>query len=66
MDIYQSALRPLLFNLLKADPEFLHQQTIRTLSWWEQNKWLTTKLQQSLCFSDRSLEQQLWGQGIMT
>ena len=61
MDIYQSALRPFFFNLLKADPEFLHQQTIRTLSCWEQNKWLTTKLQQSLCFSDRSLEQQLWG-----
>ncbi|MDJ0797274.1 MAG: quinone-dependent dihydroorotate dehydrogenase [Calothrix sp. MO_167.B12] len=67
MDIYQSAIRPLLFNLLKTDPEFLHQQTIRSLTWWEHNRdnsptnWLNTKLQQSLCFTDPRLEQQLWG-----
>ena len=67
MDIYQSAIRPLLFNLLKTDPEFLHQQTIRSLTWWEQNhehiptNWLHTKLQQSFCFADPRLEQQLWG-----
>ncbi|WP_088241175.1 quinone-dependent dihydroorotate dehydrogenase [Calothrix rhizosoleniae] len=67
MDIYQSAIRPLLFNLLKTDPEFLQQQTIRSLTWWEHNSirppgnWLHQQLQKSLCFADPRLEQQLWG-----
>jgi len=67
VDIYQSAIRPLLFNLLKTDPEFLHQQTIRSLTWWEQNykhfptNWLHKQLQNSLCFANPRLEQQLWG-----
>ena len=36
MDIYQLAIRPLLFNLVKTDPEWLHQQTIRSFSWLSQ------------------------------
>jgi dihydroorotate dehydrogenase len=67
VDIYQSAISPVIFNLLKTDPEFLHQQTIRSLTWWEENSdrssvhWLNLKLQQSLCFADPRLEQKLWG-----
>ena len=67
MDIYQSAIRPLLFNLLKTDPEFLHQQTIRSLTWWEKNhqhpptNWLHKQLQNSFCFANPRLQQQLWG-----
>ena len=61
MDIYQSILRPLLFNLLEVDPEFLHQQTIRTLSYWERNKYLNAKIRHYLCFSNSRLEQKIWG-----
>ncbi len=66
MDIYQVAIRPLLFNLVKADPEWLHQQTIRSLSWLSQSSnpsayWLNQRLQQSLCLKDPRLEQNLFG-----
>ena len=67
MDIYQVAISPLLFNLLKTDPEWLHQQTIRSLSWLSQtserppNKWVKSRLQQSLCLHDPRLEQNLFG-----
>ncbi|MBE9199803.1 MULTISPECIES: quinone-dependent dihydroorotate dehydrogenase [unclassified Nodularia (in: cyanobacteria)] len=66
MDIYQVALRPLLFNLVKADPEWLHQQTIRSLSWLSQTSnpsahWVNQRLQQSLCLKDPRLEQNLFG-----
>lgn len=66
MDIYQTGIRPLLFSGLKADPEWLHQQTIRTLSWLSQQRhrppaqWLDQQLQQSCCFQHPSLSQQLW------
>ncbi|MDB9372227.1 quinone-dependent dihydroorotate dehydrogenase [Nodularia sphaerocarpa] len=66
MDIYQVAIRPLLFNLVKADPEWLHQQTIRSLSWLSQTSnpsahWVNQRLQQSLCLKDPRLEQNLFG-----
>jgi dihydroorotate dehydrogenase len=67
MDIYQVAISPLLFNLLKTDPEWLHQQTIQSLSWLSQtserppNKWVKSRLQQSLCLHDPRLEQNLFG-----
>lgn len=67
MDIYQVAIRPLLFNLAKTDPEWLHQQTIRSFSWLSQTRnrplssWLNNRLQQSLCLHDTSLEQTLFG-----
>ena len=66
MDIYQVAIRPLLFNLLKADPEWLHQQTIHRLSWLSQTSnpsahWVNQRLQQSLCLKDTRLEQNLFG-----
>ena len=67
MDIYQLLVRPLLFNLLKADPERLHLLTLDTLSWLERNRhvssvnWLNNRLKQTLCLSDRRLEQNLFG-----
>ncbi|MBN4006007.1 quinone-dependent dihydroorotate dehydrogenase [Nostoc sp. LPT] len=67
MDIYQVAIRPLLFNLLKTDPEWLHQQTIRSFHWLSQTgtqqraSWLNRRLQKSLCLSDSRLKQNLFG-----
>jgi dihydroorotate dehydrogenase len=67
MDIYQSSIRPLLFSVLKADPEWLHQQTFRTLSWLAgtsdrvPSRWIQSQLQQSFCLSHPAIEQTLWG-----
>jgi dihydroorotate dehydrogenase len=67
MDIYQVAIRPLLFNLLKTDPEQLHSTTIRSLKWLSQTSnnppasWINHRLQQSLCLEDARLEQNLFG-----
>jgi dihydroorotate dehydrogenase len=67
MDIYQVAIRPLLFNLLKTDPERLHSSTIRSLKWLSQTSnnppasWINHRLQQSLCLQDARLEQNLFG-----
>jgi dihydroorotate dehydrogenase len=67
MDIYQSSIRPLLFSVLKADPEWLHQQTFRSLSWLARtsdrvpSRWIQAQLQQSFCLSHPAIEQTLWG-----
>ncbi|MBW4567918.1 MAG: quinone-dependent dihydroorotate dehydrogenase [Tolypothrix carrinoi HA7290-LM1] len=67
MDIYQVAIRPLLFNLVKADPEWLHSTTIRSFKWLSQTSnnppasWIHHRLQQSLCLQDTRLEQTLFG-----
>lgn len=67
MDIYQVAIRPLLFNLVKADPEWLHFTTIRSFKWLSQTSnnppasWIHHRLQQSLCLEDARLEQNLFG-----
>ena len=67
MDIYQVLVRPVLFNLLKADPERLHSSTLSSLSWLEQNRhlssvnWLNQRLEKTLCLSDKRLEQNLFG-----
>ncbi|MBD2253907.1 quinone-dependent dihydroorotate dehydrogenase [Nostoc parmelioides] len=67
MDIYKLAVRPLLFDLVKADPEWLHQQTMRSLSWLSHTsdrtstKWVQNILQKSLCLEDSRLEQNLFG-----
>ncbi|WP_138502741.1 quinone-dependent dihydroorotate dehydrogenase [Nostoc sp. PA-18-2419] len=67
MDIYQVAIRPLLFNLVKADPEWLHQQTIRSFNWLSQTSsyplasWINPSLQKSLCLDDSRLKQNLFG-----
>lgn len=68
MDIYQVGIRPLLFSGLKADPEWLHQQTLQILGALSQKpasypptSWVLAQLQQSCCLTDPSLEQTLWG-----
>ena len=66
MDIYQVLIRPILFSLVKTDPEWLHRQTIRSLSWLLNTShrppasWVNKQLQ-SLCLFDRRLEQTLFG-----
>lgn len=67
MDIYQAALRPLLFNLIKADPENLHSKTISTLKWLGNSgdrppsSSIKNRLQQSFCLQDSRLSQSLFG-----
>ncbi|MHC5741260.1 MAG: quinone-dependent dihydroorotate dehydrogenase [Nostoc sp.] len=63
MDIYQLAIRPLLFNVAKTDSEWLHQQTIRSFNWLSQtpSSWANQRLKQSLCLYDSRLEQNLFG-----
>ncbi|MHC5936768.1 quinone-dependent dihydroorotate dehydrogenase [Nostoc sp.] len=67
MDIYKFAIRPLLFNVVKTDSEWLHQQTIRNFSWLSQTgdrppaSWVNQSLKQSLCLYDSRLEQNLFG-----
>lgn len=66
-DPYQTLIRPLLFSGLQADPESLHQQTIRFLAWLDRNsdrvstRWMQAALLQSFSKPDRRLEQSLWG-----
>ena len=67
MDIYQSGIRPILFSALKADPEWLHQQTLQLLGWIDHtharppSDWIQARLQQAYCLSDSHLKQTLWG-----
>jgi dihydroorotate dehydrogenase len=67
MDIYQVAIRPLLFNLLKTDPEWLHQKTIDSLKQLSRTsdrpsaRWVKRLLAQSLCLQDPRLSQTLFG-----
>lgn len=67
MDIYRAGVRPLLFNVLKSDPEWLHKQTMQFLGWLDRNAnsfpadWLRNQLQDSFCLTDVRLEQKLWG-----
>jgi dihydroorotate dehydrogenase len=67
MDIYQTAIRPILFSGLKADPEWLHQQTLKTLHWLDQNRdrpptrWLRHQMRQAYSLTDSRLTQPLWG-----
>lgn len=67
MDIYKFAIRPLFFSVLKTDPEWLHQQTIRSFHWLSKSyhhppaSWLNYSLQQSFCLHDQRLAQNLFG-----
>ncbi len=67
MDIYQLALRPLLFSGLQADAEWLHRQVMRSLAQLDSNHtqplahWTQTQLHQSCTFTDPRLAQSLWG-----
>jgi dihydroorotate dehydrogenase len=67
LDIYKAVIRPFLFTLVKADPEWLHQQAISSLnllseaSYHQCARWLNSLLQKSLCLYDTRLEQNLFG-----
>ncbi|MEO8890694.1 MAG: quinone-dependent dihydroorotate dehydrogenase [Coleofasciculaceae cyanobacterium] len=71
MDIYQLGLRPILFSVLKADPEWLHQRMLGFLSWLDGSSmpWvrsacssaLLSQLRHSYCLHDPAFEQTLWG-----
>lgn len=56
-----------MFSGLKLDPELLHQQIFKFLTWLDGSRerypanWVRTQIQQSCCFEDKCLEQTLWG-----
>ncbi|MFE4106592.1 quinone-dependent dihydroorotate dehydrogenase [Almyronema epifaneia] len=69
-DIYTSLIRPLLFALPGANPEWLHQQTLRSLAWMtqpgpnaatvDQPSIYQAWLQRTYTLSDPRLRQSLW------
>ena len=66
MDIYQLVLRPLLFNILKADPEQVHRSALDYLATLDRSKTfgsdiLKASWRQWFCLADQRLEQNLWG-----
>jgi dihydroorotate dehydrogenase len=67
LDIYQLAVRPLLFSALKADPETVHKQSLELLHAIDSTpaspltKLAKASFQQYFCRSDRRLEQSLFG-----
>ena len=64
-DLYQAVVRPVLFSGTKADPEWLTQQTLRSLSWLNTNsaagRWVRSRLDRLYGFQNVQLEQPLWG-----
>jgi dihydroorotate dehydrogenase len=62
-DFYRSILRPVLFSGLKADPEWLHVQTLRSLSWLNSSgdNWIRSQLNQLYGYDSPQLSQTLWG-----
>lgn len=67
MDIYRAAVRPLLFNQLKVDPEWAHLRSLSVLHWLNQRRDAPTSqlllqpLSQAFCRRDKRLQQSLWG-----
>ncbi|MBD1910640.1 MULTISPECIES: quinone-dependent dihydroorotate dehydrogenase [unclassified Leptolyngbya] len=67
MDFYQLGIRPFLFSALKADPEYLHHQAMRAVTWLHDTgdrppvSWLQTRLQHTLAPDFPALHQTLWG-----
>jgi dihydroorotate dehydrogenase len=67
VDIYQFALRPLIFSGLKADPEAVHRQFMGICDRINQNcdrplvRWTLQQIYSRLGWSDDRLSQSLWG-----
>jgi dihydroorotate dehydrogenase len=67
VDIYQLALRPLLFSGLRADPERLAQVTLQSLRWIDSDApigirhWLQSQMAGAYASADPRLGQTLWG-----
>ncbi|WP_338017099.1 quinone-dependent dihydroorotate dehydrogenase [Myxacorys almedinensis] len=69
VDLYQAVVRPVLFSAIHADPEWLAQQTLRSLSWLDQDpavakRWLRSRLDRLYGFSHARLGQTLWGRSF--
>jgi dihydroorotate dehydrogenase len=67
LDIYQLALRPLLFQILKSDPEAVHRSSLDWLGKVDRHTAPASGLikaawQQMFCLADPRLQQSLWGQ----
>lgn len=67
MDIYQLALRPLMFKGLKADPEQVHRQFMEACAQLEAKSdrpwgiWLLRQIYGQLGYQHEALTQDLWG-----
>jgi dihydroorotate dehydrogenase len=67
VDIYQLALRPLVFSGFKADPEAVHRQFMGLCDRLNQNcdrplaRWTLKQIYSRLGWSDDRLSQSLWG-----
>jgi dihydroorotate dehydrogenase len=66
LDLYRHGIRPFLFSAVQADPEWLHQQTLRTLNWLGHHHrspayWAYTQFEQSCQIQCKDLQQSLWG-----
>jgi dihydroorotate dehydrogenase len=67
VDFYQSAIRPLLFSGLKADPEWLNKQALTSLEWLDSKAPLIVQqaarrtMERQYLFEDDRLVQTLWG-----
>jgi dihydroorotate dehydrogenase len=66
LDLYQLALRPLLFQVLKSDPELVHRRSLELLAGVDQNTLPLAGLtkaswRQWFCLEDPRLRQSLWG-----
>jgi dihydroorotate dehydrogenase len=69
LDIYQLALRPLLFDILKADPEQVHRSSLEYLATLDRSKTFGSEIlkaswRQWFCLVDSRLEQTLWGKNF--
>jgi dihydroorotate dehydrogenase len=65
-DLYQAILRPFLFSGLRADPEWLHQQSLRLFDWLDRlpddrRDWMLDRLDASYQFPAHRLQQSLFG-----
>lgn len=67
MDIYQVGLRPLLFSVLKADAEWVHNRSLQILELADRTQShpatsrILEQFHQSFGLQDSRLEQSLWG-----
>ena len=67
MDIYKSAIRPIIFSGLQPDPEWWHHQTMQVLEAWDRTSnlppanWVLQGFARSCSVRDRRLEMSLWG-----
>jgi dihydroorotate dehydrogenase len=67
VDIYKSAIRPIIFSGLQPQPEWWHHQTMQVLSAWDRTSnlppanWILQQIEKSFSIRDRRLEMTLWG-----